>query len=173
MLSFGGQCVHSRNCRWRVRSGRFAAGSREIEGRLSTRRPKSRNLTISEPSSIGAMSPYGTMYALSSVRLKGRKPPHCRRSASKVGSAPNSVENSKSESSKIAENSYWIGCYALSAISTCQEPEFGYPLGQKLQPLLHRPDIFLISVKMEFFNGIRRIADLIWTARECTLLTLV
>jgi hypothetical protein len=32
------------------------------------------------------MSVPGTMYALSSVRLKGRKLPHCRRSASTVGS---------------------------------------------------------------------------------------
>ena len=45
-----------------------------------------------------------------------------------------------------------MGCYALSAISTWHEPEFGYPLGQKLQLLLYGPEIFRASVKMEFFN---------------------
>jgi hypothetical protein len=35
---------------------------------------------------VVATSLHGTMYALSSVRLKGRKPLHCRRSASRVGS---------------------------------------------------------------------------------------
>ena len=46
-------------------------------------------------------------------------------------------------------------------VGVCKEDRLGYPLGQKLQLLLCGPEIFPTSVKMEFFNGIRRIAD-IW-----------
>ena len=38
------------------------------------------------------MSPSGTMYALSSVRLKGRKPADCRRLGLNVALPPNFVE---------------------------------------------------------------------------------
>jgi hypothetical protein len=71
---------------------------------------------------------------------------------------PIPLKNSKSESWKfLAGNANWrefILDWVLRAISEFHtgEPEFGCPLGQKLQLLLYGPEIFRTSGKMELFN---------------------